>query len=395
MNSSAARLADLVAAPPQVGGVAATAPAGARLEIVRDEPGFLALAPHWDDLLARSATRTPFLTWDWVSLWWDEYRNDFQPALGVVRGESGDPLAIAPLVIGRPAAGARRALRHITFFGGIGDITSEGMDFLVPRGLEDSLTPMLCEVFRRTRGAWDAARLPMMHEESPNLPHLLSALRGPGSGAGIVERQPSRFIKLPDSWEGIEKSHGNNWRSNHRRKWRRMIQDHAGRPLAGGVDLPADAAFDALLELHARRWSAEESLFLRERARSFHRRLAQRWLPSGRLDISLLELEGRPGAATYCFLHDRRAWFYQAGWNADYGSISIGKLAIAWSIQCAIRRGMAEFDFLPGDYSYKEEWSDSVRHVVEVEAFSPSSPRAALFRLLRFCKRRTTGAGRA
>ena len=52
-----------------------------RLEIIADEARFLELAPHWDGLLERSATRSPFLRWDWVSLWWEEYRGQFQLAI--------------------------------------------------------------------------------------------------------------------------------------------------------------------------------------------------------------------------------------------------------------------------------------------------------------------------
>ncbi len=387
MNTNAARLSDLTD-PPLAQPREAAQQASLRLEIVRDEAGFLALAPHWDALLARSATRTPFLTWDWVRLWWEEYRAEFQLVVGVVRDRSGDPLAIAPLAIGRPTEGARRHLRHLTFLGGIGEITSEGQDFIVPQGLEPQLTPVLCQIFTRLRPRWDTVLLPMIHETSPNLPHILAALDSPGAGAQVVGRHRSHFISLPDSWDEIEMSHGQNWRSNHRRKWKKMLAQHAGRTLQGGSDFPADESLDALTALHSLRWSVGESLFLRDRARRFHRKLAQRWLPVDRLSINILELDGAPGAATYCFHYDGRAWFYQAGWKAEYGGISIGKLAVAWAVQCAIRRGLREFDFLPGDLAYKQEWSNACQKVVDIEAFNPFSLRAALFRFARRCKRR-------
>jgi CelD/BcsL family acetyltransferase involved in cellulose biosynthesis len=244
----------------------------------------------------------------------------------------------------------------------------------------------------RMRSQWDVVFLPMIHEESPNLPAILYGLNRLGWGGRIVERQPSRLINLPESWEAIEMSHGGNWRSNFRRKWKKMLAQHAGRALQGGLDLSPEEAFDALYMLHSQRWSPQESHFLRERAKDFHRKLVNRWLPEDRLSISILELDGAPGAATYCFHHDRRSWFYQAGWNARFSGISIGKMAIGWAVQCAIQRGHAAFDFLPGDMSYKQEWSNAVRHVVDFEAFNPTSPRSALFRLLRFCKRRTAPA---
>ncbi len=390
MNSAAARLTSLTAPSRVSARNDAQTSQTFHLEIVSDEDEFLALEPVWDELLSRSAIRTPFMTWDWVSLWWEEGRGNFQLTIGVVRDASGTALAIAPLMIGHPVAGARRHLRHLTFLGGIGDITSEGLDFIVPRGMEASLTPLLCQVFMRLRSQWETTFLPMIDEASPNLPHILDALRRFGSGTQIVDRYRSHFISLPNSWDDIEMSHGQNWRSNHRRKWKKMLSQHTGRPLQGSTHLTPSESLDVLIRLHSRRWCVSESNFLRENVLNFHRKLVQRWLPADRLSINILELDGAPGAATYCFHHDGRSWFYQAGWNADYSDLSIGKMAIAWAVQCAIQRGLREFDFLPGDLPYKQEWSDARRSVVDIETFNRLSPRAAVFKLLRYCKRKTT-----
>ena len=39
------------------------------LDIVREQEEFLALSPWWDALVDECSTRSPFLRWDWVSLW--------------------------------------------------------------------------------------------------------------------------------------------------------------------------------------------------------------------------------------------------------------------------------------------------------------------------------------
>lgn len=361
--------------------------AGMRLDVIHDEAEFLALESCWDDLLKRSSTRSPFLSWDWVKIWWEEHRKVFKLVIGVVRTSGNNILAIAPLVIGREAEGSRSQLWHLTFIGGIGEIASQGLDFMVPAGQEEFLTPLLCGIFAKVLHRIDIVRLTMIPEESPNLPHIMRALKLKTSGVIQVNRQPSRLLSLPTTWEEIEKSHGGNWRSNMRRKQKKMETEHQGRIVIGGRDVPFDVAFQALLELHAQRWSVEESLFLHERTKRFHQRLCQRCADAGRMMIVLLELDGKYQAATYCLIHDNKAWFYQAGWNQDYCGISIGKLALAWTVRHAIELGLREFDFLPVDYSYKQEWANGVRHVVDIEAFNPRSSSAAIFRILRFCKR--------
>src|SRR6218665_2437098 len=106
------------------------------LDIVRDEAGFLALEPYWDKLLEQCNTCTPFLRWDWMRLWWAEFKTDFELVVVVVRDDVGVPLAIAPLTIGREHEGLRRHLRHLGFMSGFGFVQGERMDFLVPAGKE-------------------------------------------------------------------------------------------------------------------------------------------------------------------------------------------------------------------------------------------------------------------
>ena len=166
-----------------------------------------------------------------------------------------------------------------------------------------------------------------------------------------------------------------------------MTDSFDGRALLGGSDMTAGEAFNDLLQLHASRWTTDESLFLKPEVIGFHRRLTKEWLPKGRLMISTLELDGTPAAAAYAFADFGRLWFYQAGWNESYAALSIGKLSVAWLAQCAMAAGLKEFDFLPGDLSYKREWSNKARHVVDVEAFNPYSGLAFVFRLVRGIKR--------
>ncbi|MEQ1841287.1 MAG: GNAT family N-acetyltransferase, partial [Verrucomicrobiales bacterium] len=361
---------------------------GLSLEIIHDRDRFLTLEPFWDALLERSAVRTPFMRWDWIRLWLEECEEPVELAVAVARDSEGAPLAIAPLVLGRTGEGWRGRLRQLTFAGCIGRVDSEGVDFIIPSGQEGVLAPVLCKVFRLLGNRWDVVHLPMMHEESVSLPHVIAALDSCALGVVRMNRQASRFIRLPATWEELEQSHGGNWRSNHRRKWRKMQESFGGRPLKGGKDLDGGVAFDALLHLHGKRWTIDESAFLWPGVERFHKRLVEKWLPRGRVVIPLLELDGKPGAVSYIFNDFGKFWFYQSGWNEEYSTISVGKMATAWNVQCAIESGIREFDFLPGEYAYKQEWSNDVRFVEDVEAFQPWSLRAWVFRGLRACKRR-------
>jgi CelD/BcsL family acetyltransferase involved in cellulose biosynthesis len=52
-----------------------------------------------------------------------------------------------------------------------------------------------------------------------------------------------------------------------------------------------------------------------------------------------------------------------------------------------MERQVRLYDFLPGEFSYKQNWCPEVRHVLDLEAFGPFNVRAGLFRLMRHVKR--------
>jgi len=363
------------------------------LEIISDERGFRELAPVWDTLLEQSASRSPFLRWDWVSLWWEQEHDRFDLAITVLRDAHGEVRAIAPLVLGRPLRGPRRSLRHLSFMGGIGQIESLRLDFIVPRGEESRLTPRLCEVFTKLRAHWDMVRLIAVPAESPNLPFIVRALKSCASGARVVNTHDCHFISLPHDWHEYEMSRSINWRGQIRRKWKAMETKHRGRTCLAGEDMPVKIAMDELAVLHARRWSEDVSEYLRPAAQIFHHQLAARWVPQGRALLPYIEIGGRMAAAVYALVEDDTVYHFQMGWDPAFEEISVGKLAMAWCIRDSMTRHARVYDMLPGEFEYKKRWCDETRHVLDLEAFHPHRLQVLVFRALRAAKRAFSGHG--
>ena len=368
---------------------ASAATARTSVRMVTSEAGFLALEPFWDALLERCAVRTPFMTWDWVSLWWQHRKQGNKLCIAVVDDpHTGRPAAIAPLMTGRPLDGRRRALRHLTFIGGLGEDASQGMDFLVPAGEEAALTPLLCQAFRRFLMQWDVIDLPTVHDESPNRPLFQAALNRFARGGERSLPQRSFLMSLPPTWDDQMALWKSKERVAYRSKWRRLMDEHQGRALQGGADLPALQAFDELWRLHGTRFDGRHSKFLNDSMRQIQCDLIQRWAPRGRIMLPLLEAEGQIVAARYGFAFEGKFWSFQSGYDPSYGKLSVGNLSLGWAAQCAIERGLKEIDHMPGDARYKEEWSTHTRRVLHLEAFNPLSLSATLFRLLRAVRRR-------
>ena len=357
------------------------------LDIVRDEAGFLALQPFWDALVGQTATRSPFLRWDWLSLWWEECRKEARLAVTVLRDAEGVPQAIAPLMLASEPDPARKHLVTLTFLGGFGDAHGERLDLIVPAGQEDELTPQLCRVFKLLRHECDNVRLNHLPEESPNTPHLLAVLREAFHHAGVLNRQVSRFIHLPATWEDYEARHNSNWRNLLRRRRKAFTGQHAGMATLAGERLPVAEAMKEFRVLHAMQWPAGVSSFTTDASWCFHQRLAARWMPQQRALMPLLEAGGAVIAALYGFIERDEFFQFQTGWSRSFASISPGKLAMRGSIDCSIQRGLRVYDMLPSDYEYKRQWCDGVRWLLDLEAFNPASWRATAFHALRTLRR--------
>jgi CelD/BcsL family acetyltransferase involved in cellulose biosynthesis len=353
------------------------------LVIIDKEEDFLELEGCWDILLEQSAIRTPFLTWDWIRLWWSFHRETVALRVAVVRDGEGRIVGIAPLVLGRGIDGPRRFLQHLFFMGGLGDVASEGLDFIIPRGYEPYVAPLLAQTFAKTRNEWDILELSSLHHESPNVAILRQVMRESGTFEHRFAPVICFFYDLPKSWDEVLVTMSARTRNYHQRTQDMIVNKHSGQFLVADRDLPVEDAFDAVQRLHGMRFRSNKSTFIRPVSVDFHRELAKRWAPSGRAILPCIQLDGQIAAARYGFTHFGHYWDFQTGFNPAYSKISLGKMGMAWAMQCAIERGLSVFDHLPGDQDHKRHRSTSSRMVYHIESFNPRSTRALLFESMR------------
>ncbi|HYF37175.1 MAG TPA: GNAT family N-acetyltransferase [Prosthecobacter sp.] len=352
-------------------------------EIVTTVEAFEALSVHWDVLVNQMAAPTPFLRWAWARRWVRQFSRHHRLAVGVLRGDCGVPLAIAPFAICRGKTPVRRWLRHLSWIGGLGEVSAERMDLIVPAGRERELTPRLLRCMDATRPQWDAVWLPAVPSDSPNLAAMEEALDRVGVGCEEIETSPCRYAALPTDGSGCDEHRSGRWRRNLRNRWRTFCDEHDGRRCLSSVDMPHEEALDHLARLHELQWPAGESNFLRPAAWQFHRGLGLEWLESGRALLPFLTAGDRVVAAAYGFMEGGAFSLYQQGWDPQFRHLSIGNLVIHWSLDLAAQKGVRTYDMLSGDSRYKAEWCPNLRHTVSLETFQPDRMRAQGVRVLR------------
>jgi hypothetical protein len=271
-----------------------------KLEIIRDEAGFAALEPDWDRLLDASTTHSPFLAWDYVRLWWKECGSSFKLCLGVVRDLAGVALGIAPFVIGADRGDSRQHLRHLGFINGLGEVQGERLDVLVPAGREAEITPLLASIISQTSSSWDVVRLNKVPEESANHPLLLAEMHHAGVGAGVLNQSGCRYLHFHPTWDEFEKEIRGNFRSQIRRHWRRLTDQHGGSVV---THFTSEISIEHFFRLHAMNWPDGVSSFLRPAIRRLHESLIHQWLPAGRVLMPFIMVDGAPVGSIYALCH--------------------------------------------------------------------------------------------
>jgi CelD/BcsL family acetyltransferase involved in cellulose biosynthesis len=327
---------------------------------------FLALKSDWNRLLMQSSRPVPFLTWEWVSTWWEHFGNNSRLFVVVVRDEHGLMVGIAPLRITRRRVFGMLPIRQVEFLGyGGSKVCVDHLDFLTQVQYREMVAKLLIEEILRRQSEWDVLELADLAEESL-IPGLLSQIGGdygikPVSGV----QQQCPYIKLPNSWNSLLASLKKNYRNNIRRKREKLLKDFQvtfERDCSPEHVLPR---MHVLERLHgsARNRSGEKGNFHLKEYRDFHRAVAQRMAQAGFLYLAQLGCNEMPVAALYGFHLGERFFGYQTGFAASWAPQGVGAVLQAMVIEDAIEQMHAtEYDFLRGNEDYKYTWTSQKRH---------------------------------
>jgi len=344
-----------------------------QLSLLTSEEEFASLEPEWNSFLRESRSDSIFLTWEYLSIWWEVYGADYDLRVLLAQDEDGAWVGIAPLMIGRGHSFPRRHFRHLTFLGGLGDSLAEYQDFIIRPGWETCLVPAFLRFVEEDLAEeWDVLLLRDTDERSPNLLPLMSAVAARGPHAAHLSSRASPHIPLPDSWDAYLESKSKNFRKQFKNQWNRLHKHDSVEWLEAGRDLPVSQAMTILAELNRERWGDRGDTFRSEQFTRFHRRLAECFQERGWLFLRILRLNGGDVAARYDFVYGNKLWNYQNGWRPETGNLSLGKLFLGYSLQHCVREGIREYDFLGGESPYKLSWATASRDLVRVEIPNPS-----------------------
>lgn len=329
-------------------------------EVVSTTEAFLALAPVWDEVVSDTAAPNVFLTWAWLSSWWECFETG-TPWIVVVRErETGRVVGLAPFFYQRVPRSGPVLSRQLAFMGcTVG--SPDHLDVVARAGWEVIVAAAVARRVLERRPRWDVLRLEGMAAQSLLVEQLLDRRR---RWPVLVWETPCPWVALPPTWEeyvaGLKRKVRYNLRSRARRLERDSELPVRFETVAQPEELPS--ALEALFALHQGRREIDEPGAFGDASKvRFHRLVAERFLRAGGLRLSLLKVGDQTLAAAYCLRVGDVVSFYQTGFDPDWSKYGPGAAIVAHAIESAIREGAREFDFLRGDHAYKDQLAAEVR----------------------------------
>ncbi len=303
------------------------------------------LKEEWEILLEKSATNTPFQTWEWQWLWWQHFGTGELLVL-TVRAHGGDLLGIAPL-FGDLDEHGQRCLRFIG-----GTEISDYLDFVVRRGEEPRFYRAFVDFLIQHPHLWDVIDLHGIPANSPSLDQLGELLPHEAYRQSVAVEDVCPRMELPKGWDEFLAGLGQKNRHEIRRKIKRIKREAGGYQYRVANPFSISEDFETFLELH-KKSDTQKSVFMGPKNAAFFREMAASFNQKGWLDLSFLEANGSSLAGLLNFRYGDTVYVYNSGYDPEYSRWSPGWVLISDSIQDAIEKGMARYDFMNGDESYK------------------------------------------
>jgi CelD/BcsL family acetyltransferase involved in cellulose biosynthesis len=312
---------------------------------------FRALREDWDALVQQNPATTIFQTWEWLYSWWEAYGSAHRLRILVASDESGRILAIAPLMIRWSRVGFW-PMRTLEFIGGH-SAASEYLDFVTLPGME-TVAASRFMTHLVEEGGWDLLRFYQLAGDGTTR-QLVCESKDSDLHLSPIDMQPSLYIALRTSWESYVEGLRPHARKNLR-QYRRRIEAAGTFEVVEERDY-SEASLAEFERLHKARMrlAGRVTNFESPAFGTFHRLVAERCAKRGTLRVYFLRHEGKNVATLYGFALHGRFFFYNSGFDPEYGSQNVGTALLSYAIERCIDAGMTEFDFLgPGDY--KERW---------------------------------------
>lgn len=344
------------------------------IKLYEGDDAFAILREEWQNLFAESAAG-PFLAWEWASVWFEFFGQDYQPFL-LAAYCNAQLIALLPLFI-ESSRILKMPLKKLAFIGaGIGGAAY--LDALVRPGRK----PEAMQAFRdflNARHDIDIFELEGVAADSGFVPELFTPFERTNFRRRVVPYDVCQFAEV----------RGNGAQAEF---LQRIFNDTARKKLKRLKKLPGfefrrvtapgeiTGAFERFARLHDDNWTEKGGSEVTGHGRliDFHQTAVAACAGAGTVFFDELWVENKCIAALYGFQRADAYFYYSSGFDEAYFKFSPMVALYNLSIQQGLENGVEIFDFLRGGQAYKTYWTTGTNNLVTVRLLRRRSVAAIL-----------------
>lgn len=322
------------------------------------------LEPEWLALLARANADLPFMYPEWVVSWWEVFHQQrpvIRDSLWVkaVRRESGELVAIVPLMVTeRPAIGPAR-VRTIGFLGADRYVTEQRAS-VVDGACESEVAASLAADLAGN-GSWSWIAWEGLQKEG----ELARAL-GQAMDLRWASHQAGNILHLAPTWEIFRAKLKRNIKESLRHCYNSLKREGLTAQLDVAVTPEQIApALEIFFRLHAMRSRQADEVIHPDRfatpsARRFLILACSRFASRKLARVFTLRVGGVPVASRVGFQLPGCLYLYYSGFDPAWGRYSVATTLVAEAIKYAIACGVPRAHLSMGADASKSRWGPTM-----------------------------------
>jgi CelD/BcsL family acetyltransferase involved in cellulose biosynthesis len=171
----------------------------------------------------------------------------------------------------------------------------------------------------------------------------------------LDQEETTAVLPLPTEWDNYVEHLDKKERHELRRKRRRLGRDHPDATFRTATPETLKEDLESFIEMH-KQAEGHKGRFMGPHIVEFFHRIADCFMPPGWLHLDLLEVAGKPVAATFSFQLDNVFYLYNSAYEPAVARLSPGYILVSRLIEDAIEGGVKQFDFLRGPERYKYQF---------------------------------------
>ena len=338
-----------------------------RVELIDKLDDFLKLKEFWNDLLRKSNSNFPFLTFEWLLSWWKSFGEDKQLFVLIVN-ETIDESSrgIAPLMLVKSAG-----FRIIEF---IGTGLSDYLDFII-EGLTVETINAFFEYLNKKKKSWDLIFLSDVLLEDGSVERLLKAGQSAGWKTCFRRYTASPYLSINGDWSQFLSSKSSNFRYTLKRKEKRLEKEGLNLKICRfNSNNFENQTFEDIVEIERNSWKfkAGTAKTEEESLKKFYIDFLSEFANNGWLNLWVGYLNDDRAAYLINFDYREKIWFYNAAYHYQSRRYAIGSILTHHAVRDAFSRGKTEYDFMRGEEEYKDRWASGKHELFQLVFYKKS-----------------------